>query len=188
MVAINFCRLKTWWETSCNIFPICISFSFCLISALNYNSQKNIHIIVRAITTFLYIHSIHKKWLWNIILTKISAWNLGLLLQILCLSRAPDLQHYNLQLIIVNWILQLRIWIGLFWSAEGSIAPSWHFVNLADLCKLKDKYENRTTATYKLKCFERTRFSTTSEGGKFVKFQMASTKLSHHVYLYQIEY
>ena len=94
----------------------------------------------------------------------------------------------NLQLIIVNWILQLRIWIGLFWSAEGSIAPSWHFVNLADLCKLKDKYENRTTATYKLKCFERTRFSITSEGGKFVKFQMASTKLSHHVYLYQIEY
>ena len=116
-------------------------------------SKKYIYIIVRAITTFLYIHSIHKKWLWNIILTKISAWNLGLLLQILCLYRAPVLQHYNLQLIIVNWILQLRIWIGLFWSAEGSIAPSRHFVNLADLCKLKGKYENRTTATYKLKCF-----------------------------------
>ena len=103
MVAINFCRLKTWWETSCNIFPICISFSFCLISALNYNSQKNIHIIVRAITTFLYIHSIHKKWLWNIILTKISAWNLGLLLQILCMKiqimhkccKRPVLCHHD---------------------------------------------------------------------------------------------
>ena len=146
----------------------------------SYNCKDNYNLFVHS--------SIHKKWLWNIILTKISAWNLGLLLQILCLYQAPVLQHYNLQLIIVNWILQLRIWIGLYWSAEGSIAPSWHFVNLADLCKLKDKYENTATATYKLKCFERTRFSTTSEGGKFVKFQMASTKRSHHVYLYQIEY